>query len=133
MLVLSRKANQSVRIGDNITINVVRIKGNTIQLGIEAPKDIPVVRAELTAKKDGTSRVISVPSNNKLPGTALLNSPEQDRPRPNGSAKAGTSNSAGVNQATVNQATVNLPVQDRHLTMRLDQDSLSDRCLSLVF
>ncbi len=47
MLVLSRKLNQSIRIGDNISVSVVRIKGNVIQLGIEAPKDVHVVRSEL--------------------------------------------------------------------------------------
>lgn len=47
MLVLSRKLNQTVRIGDNISVSVVRIKGNVIQLGIEAPKDVHVVRSEL--------------------------------------------------------------------------------------
>lgn len=47
MLVLSRKLNQSIRIGDTISISVVRIKGNVIQLGIKAPKDVHVVRSEL--------------------------------------------------------------------------------------
>lgn len=47
MLVLSRKLNQSIHIGDGISIRVVRIKGNSIQLGIDAPKEIHVVRSEL--------------------------------------------------------------------------------------
>lgn len=51
MLVLSRKPNQSIRIGNEITIKIVRVKGNTIQLGIEAPKEIPVVRSELLDKE----------------------------------------------------------------------------------
>lgn len=47
MLVLSRKLNQSIHIGDGISIRVVRIKGNSIQLGIDAPKDVHVLRSEL--------------------------------------------------------------------------------------
>lgn len=47
MLVLSRKLNQSIHIGDGISIRVVRIKGNSIQLGIDAPKEVHVVRSEL--------------------------------------------------------------------------------------
>lgn len=47
MLVLSRKRNQSIQIGDNITVTVVRLKGNVVQLGIQAPHEIPVVRGEL--------------------------------------------------------------------------------------
>ena len=47
MLVLSRKHNQDVVIGDNITIKVLSIKGNTVRLGIEAPSDVRIVRGEL--------------------------------------------------------------------------------------
>ncbi|QDV28118.1 carbon storage regulator [Aureliella helgolandensis] len=50
MLVLTRKPNQSIKIGDNITINVVRVRGNTIQLGIEAPQDVSILRSELLLK-----------------------------------------------------------------------------------
>ena len=48
MLVLSRKPGKKVYIGNNITITVVEIKGNRIRLGIEAPGNVPVLRAELT-------------------------------------------------------------------------------------
>ena len=47
MLVLSRKLNQEIVIGENITITVLKIKGNTVRLGIEAPREIHVVRGEL--------------------------------------------------------------------------------------
>lgn len=48
MLVLSRKEQEVVHIGDNITVTVVRIGPNTVRLGIEAPKDMKIVRGELT-------------------------------------------------------------------------------------
>lgn len=47
MLVLTRKQNEKIRIGDNITITVIRMKGKAVRLGIEAPKDINVLRGEL--------------------------------------------------------------------------------------
>lgn len=47
MLVLSRKDGESIRIGDNIVVTVVRTSGNTVRLGIEAPPDVPVLRGEL--------------------------------------------------------------------------------------
>jgi carbon storage regulator len=47
MLVLSRKPGEQVYIGDNITITVVEIKGNRIRLGITAPDNVSVLRAEL--------------------------------------------------------------------------------------
>lgn len=47
MLVLSRKLLESIKIGDDITVTIVKVKGNTIRLGIEAPRSVRVVRSEL--------------------------------------------------------------------------------------
>lgn len=47
MLVLSRKVGERVRIGDGITITIVRITGGGVRIGIEAPPEMPVVRQEL--------------------------------------------------------------------------------------
>lgn len=47
MLVLSRKLDEGVQIGEGVTIKVLGIKGNQVRLGIEAPKDVKVNRAEL--------------------------------------------------------------------------------------
>jgi carbon storage regulator CsrA len=47
MLVLSRKLNESIQIGDRIRITVVRVEGGQIRLGIEAPREITVMRGEL--------------------------------------------------------------------------------------
>ena len=52
MLVLTRKAQEEILIGDSIRISIVRIKGNTVRLGIEAPRDVRVVRAELPPADD---------------------------------------------------------------------------------
>jgi carbon storage regulator len=47
MLVLTRRVTEKVFIGPQITITVVRLEGGQVRLGIEAPRHIPVVRAEL--------------------------------------------------------------------------------------
>lgn len=47
MLVLSRHANESIVIGDDIEIIIIDIKKNKIRLGINAPKEIPVHRKEV--------------------------------------------------------------------------------------
>ena len=47
MLVLSRKETQRIRLGDDIVITVVRIGGDKVRLGIQAPKDMLVLRDEL--------------------------------------------------------------------------------------
>jgi carbon storage regulator len=47
MLVLSRKRNEKILVGDDIKITVVEILGDRVRIGIEAPDFVPVVRAEL--------------------------------------------------------------------------------------
>ena len=47
MLVLSRKRNEQIVIGDDITITIVEIRGDKIRLGIEAPREVPVHRLEV--------------------------------------------------------------------------------------
>ena len=47
MLVLSRKINQSIVIGDNIEIMLVDIRGDQIKLGINAPKSVKIFRKEV--------------------------------------------------------------------------------------
>lgn len=47
MLVLSRKLNQSIVIGSNVKIQVLKISGSTVRIGIEAPSDVKILRGEL--------------------------------------------------------------------------------------
>lgn len=47
MLVLSRKVGEEIVIGDNIKITIVRIQGDKVRIGIEAPDDVKVYRSEL--------------------------------------------------------------------------------------
>jgi carbon storage regulator len=47
MLVLTRKSNQSIMIGDDIEISVLAIMGEKVRIGIQAPRDIPVFRKEV--------------------------------------------------------------------------------------
>ena len=59
MLVLTRKTNQSIMIGDDIEITVLSVSGDKVRIGIEAPRDISVFRrevidnAEAEPSKDG--------------------------------------------------------------------------------
>ena len=72
MLVLSRKINQSIVIGDNIEIMLVDIRGDQIKLGINAPKNVKIFRKEvyeeiesqnLEASKEATADKLNILSN----------------------------------------------------------------------
>jgi carbon storage regulator len=52
MLVLSRKERERVRLGDSIVLTIVRVSGDRVRLGIEAPHDMLVLRDELEPFKD---------------------------------------------------------------------------------
>lgn len=47
MLVLTRKVGETLMIGDDVTVNVLGVKGNQIKIGIEAPKEVAVHRKEI--------------------------------------------------------------------------------------
>jgi carbon storage regulator len=47
MLVLTRKSNQSIMIGDEIEVSVLSVLGEKVRVGIQAPRDIPVYRKEV--------------------------------------------------------------------------------------
>lgn len=51
MLVLSRKQDESLLIGDDIEIIVIRIQGNRVNLGVRAPRDVKVLRSEVKTDK----------------------------------------------------------------------------------
>ncbi len=47
MLVLTRRAGESIRIGDNITVRVLEARGSQVRIGIDAPEDIKIYREEI--------------------------------------------------------------------------------------
>ena len=67
MLVLSRKINQSIMIGDNVRIVVVAVDRDQVKLGIEAPRDVPVHRSEIyeeiqRANQSAAATAVAAPS-----------------------------------------------------------------------
>ena len=50
MLVLSRKPGEAIRIGEDIEISIIEVRGDTVRIGIDAPRSVPVFRKELIAE-----------------------------------------------------------------------------------
>lgn len=50
MLVLSRKRGESIEIGDNVKVSIIEIRGGTVRIGIEAPREVQVSRPDAKCK-----------------------------------------------------------------------------------
>ena len=65
MLILSRRPTESLVIAENITVTILAINGNQVRLGIEAPKDVVIDRAEVHARKQVEYRTSAEPRKSK--------------------------------------------------------------------
>lgn len=69
MLVLSRKQNERIRVGESVVVTVVRVSGDKVRIGIEAPPNVRVLRDEL---EDDTLETVTLDASAELPLTRLL-------------------------------------------------------------
>lgn len=70
MLILSRKLHESIKIGDDITVTIVRLGRGRVQIGIEAPGDVRIRREEVPAELDLFASLSDLASLGGLPGGA---------------------------------------------------------------
>ncbi|MDO5565407.1 MAG: carbon storage regulator [Planctomycetia bacterium] len=70
MLVLSRYEGQTIQIGDNVTITVVRVSGSKVRIGIETTDKLPVLRGELL-NHDQPAGIVEFPLSRVLQTTEL--------------------------------------------------------------
>lgn len=94
MLVLTRKTTEQIKIGNDITITILRVKGNAVRVGVDAPKAVRVIRSELPphAASEAAAEAVSTDAN-----PAVRSADPAPRSRvlaglglsPNGSAHAG--------------------------------------------
>ncbi len=72
MLILSRKLNEKIVIGDGVIVSIVEIRGDQIKLGIEAPKTVKVYRQEVYD---------AIQSENRLAASSSMTLPNLDLPK----------------------------------------------------
>ncbi len=62
MLVLSRREGESIKIGDDITLVFYDVQGDRVRIGIDAPKDVSIVRCELLQIVEENKEAVSTPA-----------------------------------------------------------------------
>ncbi|MBR0544699.1 MAG: carbon storage regulator CsrA [Treponema sp.] len=74
MLILSRKTDQAIKIGDDITITIIDIHGDQVKIGVDAPRDVKVFRQEVfNAIKTENTAAASVNTDKILDLSKILN------------------------------------------------------------
>ncbi len=106
MLVLGRKENQSIIIGDNIRITIIGRSGSSIRIGVQAPSDVKVIRAELERQTtvDGSATQVSPPATS-TPATSTLAVTSPAGPLPARASRVRASSVRGGESTTATTAT----------------------------
>ncbi|MBR5867445.1 MAG: carbon storage regulator CsrA [Spirochaetaceae bacterium] len=63
MLILSRKMNEKIKIGDEITVTIIEIRGDQVKIGVEAPKNVKVFRQEIFSAIQNENKAAVSPGN----------------------------------------------------------------------
>jgi carbon storage regulator len=79
MLVLTRRAGESVMIGDDVVITVLEARGDVIRLGIQAPRDVQVHREEVWKELQAVNREAASPTEDAVQAVTKLLGPPAER------------------------------------------------------
>jgi carbon storage regulator CsrA len=78
MLVLTRKLQQQIKIGEQITVTILRVKGSTVRVGVQAPREVRVVRGELPKEQQSIVETVGSEESTiiefRIPAEALAES-----------------------------------------------------------
>jgi carbon storage regulator len=94
VLVLTRRAGESIVIGDEVRVVVLDVRGDTVRLGIDAPRSVQVHRAEVYAEVQAANAAAATSSDDlgsvadRLARMARAGTPRRPRPKPRGGTPA---------------------------------------------
>ena len=106
MLVLTRKSHEQIQIGDNITVTILRVKGGAIRVGIEAPRNVNVLRKELEGRP-------ARPEKNSIEAAAASTLVTVSAPSARRTAEGGASILAGGKTTATATCPANNPLRSR--------------------
>ena len=75
MLVLTRRANQSIMIGADVVVTVLEVRGDQVRIGIDAPRSVSVHREEVFRELEAANRAAASPGSGALQDLAALRPP----------------------------------------------------------
>jgi carbon storage regulator len=70
VLIITRRAGQKIMLGDDVTVHVMEIVGNSVRIGVEAPKSLPVYREEIWAAVKEENQASATADTESLPKPA---------------------------------------------------------------
>jgi carbon storage regulator len=79
VLVLTRRANQSIMIGADIVVTVLEVRGDQVRIGIDAPRSVSVHREEVFRELEAANRAAASLASGALDGLAALRPPQERR------------------------------------------------------
>lgn len=80
MLVLTRRANQSIMIGSDVVVTVLEVRGDQVRIGIDAPRSVAVHREEVFRELEAANRAAASPAAGAIEGLTALRPPPKGRP-----------------------------------------------------